>query len=137
MIQKKQNKAVVGRNTDTIIGEGLILENALLKGGGVIRIDGKFSGTIDIKGHIILGETGILVGDVVADSALFAGQYQGNLFIKDTLHLTATAVLTGKIDTGKIIVDEGAVLNGSCNVIKESKRDSVVIDKPQKVKQGA
>ena len=113
----------MSKNMDTIIGEGIFFENAMLKGNGVIRIDGKFSGTIDIEGHIILGETGLINGDICADSALFAGNYQGTLSIRDTLHMTATAVLTGKVETAKLIIDEGAVLNGTCNVIKAGVRE--------------
>ena len=116
-MQKKQNRVVLDKNTDTVIGEGIVFENALLKGSGVIRIDGKFTGTIDIEGHVILGETGYVSGDIIADSALFAGKFQGNLRIRSALHLTESAVITGKFETGKFIVDEGAVLNGTCNVI--------------------
>jgi cytoskeletal protein CcmA (bactofilin family) len=127
-MQKKQNMTVISKNTDTIIGEGIIFENALLKGSGVIRIDGKLSGTIDIEGHIILGETGFVSGDITADSALFAGQYQGTLSIRDTLHMTASAVLSGKVETAKLIIDEGAVLNGTCSVTKFGNRSNVIFE---------
>jgi cytoskeletal protein CcmA (bactofilin family) len=119
--------AVISKNTDTVIGEGIIFEEALLKGCGVIRIDGRLSGTIDIEGHIILGETGLVSGDVNADSALLAGRFQGNLYIENTLHMTASSIVSGKIETGKLIIDEGAVLNGSCNVIKVGNRGSDII----------
>jgi len=129
MIKKSQNTSM-GKNTDTIIGEGIVFENALLKGDGVIRIEGRFSGTIDIEGHIILGESGLVSGEVRADSALFAGKYQGNLFIRGTLHMTSTAVMTGNIETGKLIIDEGAVLSGTCSVTTGVSRDSVVYQEP-------
>ena len=131
-MQKKQNKTVIGKNTDTIIGEGIIFEDAMLRGGGVIRVDGKFSGTIDIEGHIILGETGIINGDIIADSALIAGKFQGNLSIRNTLHLTASAIVSGRVETGKLIIDEGAVLDGSCNVIKPDESSSIIIKEPVK-----
>jgi len=116
MIQKKQSVVATGKNTDTIIGQGIVFENAVLKGDGVIRVEGKVSGTIDLDGHIILGETGCILGEISADSALFAGKYQGNLFVRGTLHMTSTAVLTGKVEVGKLIIDEGAKLSGTCNV---------------------
>ena len=124
-MMKKQSKAAAkavekpASSTGTVIGSGIIIEGAVLKGSGVIRIDGEFHGTVDIKGHVILGETGQVSGDVFAESALFAGKYQGNLHIKETLHVTSTAVLTGRIDTGKIIIDEGGIFNGTCNVAQE------------------
>ena len=130
-MKKQQNKTVNNKNTDTIIGEGIIFKDALLKGSGIVRIDGRFTGNIDIEGHIILGEKGFVVGDVFASSALLAGDFQGNLNIKDTLHLTPTAVLNGKVETGKLIIDEGAVLDGTCNVIKDvDNRNSSLVEVP-------
>lgn len=117
---KKLNKtAVIDKSaTGTVIGGGIVMENALLRGSGVIRVDGEFQGTIDIDGHVILGKTGVINGDIHAESALFAGKCHGNLQIQATLHITSTAVLNGRIDTGKLIIDEGGILNGICNVTK-------------------
>jgi len=116
---KKQKKPPSDKHTGTVLGRGIVIEEALLKGVGVIRIDGDFCGTINLDGHVILGETGVMGGDVHAQSALFAGKYEGNLHIKDTLHITSTAVLNGRVETGKIIIDSGGVFNGICNVAKE------------------
>ena len=117
---RKQKNEIFEKGTGTIIGEGIILEGASLVGTGAIRIDGRFSGNISIDGHIILGETGIIYGDVKADSAMFAGKYEGNATIKNALHLTSTANLSGYVDTGKIIIDENAVFNGTCNTTSPS-----------------
>ena len=121
---KKQNKPA-NKSIGTVIGNGIIFEEALLKGTGVIRIDGDFHGTMHLDGHIILGETGMLGGDIHAKSALFAGKYEGNLHIKDTLHITSTAVLSGRIETGEIVIDAGGVLNGICNVTKNQKAETI------------
>ncbi|MCL2402182.1 MAG: polymer-forming cytoskeletal protein [Oscillospiraceae bacterium] len=112
---KRLNK--VGKNiTGIVIGGGVIIENAALRGSGVLRIDGEFHGSIDIDGHVILGKTGVINGNIHAESALFAGTYHGNLQIRNTLHLTSTAVLHGQIDAGNLIVDEGGIFNGTCSV---------------------
>ena len=132
MIQK--SKVTNGKNTDTIIGEGIVFEDALLKGSGIIRIDGKFSGVIDIDGHVILGETGLISGDVSATSALFAGKHQGDLRVSNTLHVTSTAILTGKIETGKLIIDEGATINGTCKVNKGDNNTASSDSKPATAK---
>jgi len=137
MIQKKQNAIAGNKNIDTIIGEGIVFENVMLKGSGVIRVEGKLSGTIDINGHIVLGETGDIKGEINADSALFAGRYQGNLNIRGTLHMTATAILTGKIEVGKLIIDEGAKLNGTCNVTSGENGGPAVSDDAPEAAEGA
>jgi len=115
------------KNTDTIIGEGIILEDALLKGKGVVRIDGKFSGKIDIEGHLTVSQTGDVNGEIRAVNALFAGKYKGNLHITNTLHMTSTAILTGQIKTAKLIIDEGAIFNGACYVEKPDGRGGIPV----------
>ena len=115
-MRNKQDKTIPRKNADTVIGEGIILKDALLTGGGAIRIDGRFSGTIEIEGHLVLGEKGFLKGNVNVGSAVFAGNYSGNIRVRDTMHVTATAVLSGTFETGKLIIDKGATLNGTCNV---------------------
>ena len=112
----KQFGVKTDKNSNTVIGAGIVLEAAMLKGSGIVRIDGNYTGTIDIEGHLVLGESGILDGEVRADSALFAGAYQGVLHIDDTLHITSTAVLSGRIEAGTLIVDDGAVFKGDCTV---------------------
>ena len=120
MNQNKQAKAAASKNTDTVIGEGIVFESAVLRGNGIIRIDGKFSGTIDVEGRIILGEKGVIDGELTADSALIAGKYDGNLSIRNNLHLTPSAMLSGKVEAGRIIIDEGASISGSCNVTRSA-----------------
>ena len=118
MMKKNGGNMGFGKNTDTVIGADIILEKATLKGGGVVRIDGQFSGTIDIQGHIAIGETGEVEGDMHAESALIAGKYRGNLNIQEVLHVTSTAALSGRVESGKLIVDEGAVFNEVTTVSK-------------------
>jgi len=125
----KQFGAKSDKNSNTVIGTGIVLEAAMLKGSGIVRIDGKYIGTIDIEGHLVLGESGVLDGEIRADSALFAGEYQGYLRINDTLHITSTAVLSGRIEAGTLIVDDGAVFKGDCTVTTiGTQQDSAVME---------
>ena len=123
MARKKQPASSSGKSTGMFVGSGIVIENAMFKGSGTVRIDGKFQGTIDVDGRLILGETGMVSGDAQAESALLAGKFQGNLHVRDTLHITSGAVMNGRIITGKIIVDEGGVFNGACNMIEENVYD--------------
>lgn len=104
------------KSVGTVIGEGIVIENATITGSGVIRIDGRFSGSIDLDGHIILGETAVVSGDINAESALFAGKYDGRLIVRNMLHLAPNAHVVAHIETDKFIIDEKAVFNGSCNM---------------------
>ena len=104
----------------TIIAEGVLLENVTLTGTGILRIDGTVCGNINFDGHIVLGQTGLVRGDITAESAIFAGSYDGNLLIRETLHLAHNAVAGGTIETGRIIVDENAILTGTAVTVTSS-----------------
>lgn len=115
---KKRNlpAATTAKDIGTVIGSGIELENGILKGMGIVRVDGVVTGEIRLEGHLILGETGKIVGEVYAGSAMFLGTYEGNVYVEDTLHITASAHVYGNVRTGKLIIDEGADFHGTCNM---------------------
>ncbi len=106
--------------TNTIIGEGVRLEAALLTGSRSVRVDGEFWGDINIDGSLILGETGSIYGNVTVKYMLVAGRIDGNITCNGALHLASSCIINGDIDTVGLIVDEGACMNGSCKMKKES-----------------
>jgi len=122
-----RGKNVSSNSADTVIGAGIIIEGTKVTGAGMFCVEGKLSGTIDITGRVLLGQSGTIEGDIHADSAMLSGEFTGNLFISNTLHLTSTAVVTGEVTSGKMIVDEGAVLSGTCSVGTDSSDKGVLI----------
>lgn len=127
IFKRSQHGAQGGKDAGTVIGNGIVLENITLKGLGVIRVDGIITGDIQLEGHLILGETGKIIGEVHASSAMFFGSYEGNLYIDDTLHIASSGRIEGHIKAGKLIVDEGADIQGTCNL------DEVKLDKYNKI----
>lgn len=122
MFKKTQQIVTSTKDAGTVIGNGIILENITLKGIGVVRVDGVITGEIQLEGHLVLGETGKIIGTVHAGSAMFFGSYEGNLHIEDTLHVASTGRVDGNVMTSKLIIDEGAEFHGTCNM-DESKAD--------------
>ncbi|MCL2420772.1 MAG: polymer-forming cytoskeletal protein [Defluviitaleaceae bacterium] len=101
---------------NTIIGNGTTLEAALLTGKESIRIDGTFYGNVDLEGNLILGDTGVIEGNVHAKYIIAAGQIKGNVECDTVLHVASTALINGDIRARSIIVDDGGQLNGSYQV---------------------
>ena len=52
----------------------------------------------------------------MAQNADVEGAVRGKIEISDVLVLKATAVVHGDISTGKLVVEPGAVFNGSCKM---------------------
>lgn len=116
-LQKSTQSAITNaKEVGTVIGEGIILENVTVRGVGYMRVDGTISGDINLEGHLILGETGKINGEIHVGSALFFGTYEGNLFVEETLRLAEGCHVDGNVKTGKLIIDEGADFHGTCNM---------------------
>lgn len=83
---------------------------------GDIRIDGTIEGHVTVKQRLVLGEGGIIKGDIEASDAIIAGLLQGNIRVEKTLVLKPSAKIEGDISTDKIVIESGAQFNGRCNM---------------------
>lgn len=95
------------------------------------RIDGIFKGKILSGGSLIVGETGELEADVEADSISINGRVKGSLNAKDRIEIFSQGRVTGKIVAPKLIIEEGAFFQGSCQMelkALEGNKDEVVVE---------
>ncbi len=80
------------------------------------RIDGTLIGTLDCKGKVIIGPTGVVDGEIICSNALIEGKFDGNLKVKESLAVKDSAKITGEIVTDKLQVQSGAVFNVQCQM---------------------
>ena len=117
MLTTKEQKRVAEEisNSSNVIGKGTVLEGNIETFGN-IRIEGKVIGNVKSKSKIALGSSSHIEGNVTAQNADIEGEVRGRIEISDLLVLKATAVVHGDILTGKLVVEPGAVFNGSCKM---------------------
>jgi len=115
-----------GKKTIEAIGqvETIIGQDALIKGtisaSGTIRIDGQLEGDLNTTADLIVGETGRLKAQVSARNAIIAGTITGNADIVEKLELLSTAKVVGDLKVGSLIIGEGAVFKGNCEMRQSS-----------------
>ena len=113
---KLQPPEINQQEISAIIGEGYIFTGEL-RGSSVIRIEGKIIGNVNVEGGVILGEKGIIEGDIKTKSAIIYGTVNGN--VKTTqLEIKKTGSITGDISTDVVEIEIGAVYNGKLNMQK-------------------
>ncbi|MCT4598362.1 MAG: polymer-forming cytoskeletal protein [Vallitalea sp.] len=112
----KQKKKASYDKPATIVGKESVLELAMLKTKDTVQINGKFYGDMVVEGSIIVSETGYVKGNIEAEFLLVAGHVDGNVDVSGQLHLTKSCNITGDIKTASIVIDEGAVLKGNCDM---------------------
>lgn len=81
-----------------------------------IRIDGILRGSLDCKAKVVIGPTGIVDGDIICQNALIEGKFDGKLVVREMLSLRGTAVVTGDVNTAKLVVEAGAMFNVTCKM---------------------
>ncbi len=98
-----------------IISPGTIIEGKF-KATDNVRVDGTILGDVVCDKRIVMGDSGKIVGTVVANEAAIRGRIEGELKVSETIHLHSTAFIQGTIIAKKLIVEEGASYNGECKV---------------------
>jgi cytoskeletal protein CcmA (bactofilin family) len=81
---------------------------------GSFRIDGHFKGKIDSDSLLIIGEKGKVEADVKIGYIIVNGEIKGNIQAKDKVEINSQGRVVGTIITPKLIVEEGAYLEVSC-----------------------
>lgn len=84
------------------------------------RIDGTVEGNVIVGGTLIVGERGVVNGNVSARAAVIGGKVYGNVDAPERIELTTTATLIGDMKTAAVVVDDGAVFHGHCDMGRES-----------------
>ena len=104
------------------IMEGTSIEGEI-KSDSNLRVDGRVKGTINVRGRLIVGQSGVVEGEVTCQSSDIEGTVLGRVNCQDLLSLKATAKLQGDINTKKLAIEPGAVFTGNCSmgggVVKE------------------
>ena len=78
-----------------------------------VRIDGHFRGEISSENTLIVGETGEIEAAIRSKTVMISGAVVGDVTAARQLVLHKTARLQGNVETPSIIIEEGAVFNGS------------------------
>lgn len=83
---------------------------------GDIRIDGKVDGSITSKGKLVVGNTGVIEGEVNCVTGNISGSLKGIIQVAEMLKVQATGKISGEITYGKLSVEPGAELEGKLSI---------------------
>jgi cytoskeletal protein CcmA (bactofilin family) len=81
---------------------------------GSFRIDGSFKGTIDSESTLIVGENGKIEAEIKVGYIVVNGEIKGNIQAKEKVEINSTGRVIGSVTAPKLVVEEGAYLETSC-----------------------
>ena len=99
-----------------IIAKGTQLQGNLITNGDC-RIDGMIKGNVSSKAKIIIGQSGIVEGNIVCANIEIEGNVKAeSLTVQELISLKSTANLVGNITANKIAIEPGAEFSGNCKM---------------------
>jgi cytoskeletal protein CcmA (bactofilin family) len=95
----------------SVLGTGIIWKGKL-SGSGGLRIEGAFEGDINLRGLLVVGETGRVTCETLqANTVIVAGAVRGNI-TAEKVEIRATGRVWGDVVTAAFSTEEGAFLRG-------------------------
>lgn len=118
---------------NTLIGKDSVITGTIdVK--GPLRIDGKVKGQINSTDTVTVGAGGELEAELNCKVATIAGRVSGNIIASEKVELQAKAEITGDLKTKSLVIEQGAIFCGSCNMKETSSGIQKYADAADKVR---
>lgn len=102
----------------------------------MMRVDGHLSGRVSSSsGTLIVGANGKVDANIEVAVAVIHGTINGDIIATQRLELGRAAKVNGNIQTPSLIIEQGAIFEGSCKMLQmsqaaEKQKSSVKKDEP-------
>lgn len=111
--------------TDALGKTNRIVEGTTIKGDIIspadFRLDGHLEGNFKSLGKLVIGPAGSIIGTITAVNTDIEGTFEGKIEVEDVLTLKATAIVSGEVICGKLVIENGANFTSYCNMNSISK----------------
>jgi cytoskeletal protein CcmA (bactofilin family) len=88
---------------------------------GILRLEGAVVGTIKAD-QVLLTETAVIKGDIIARKIIVGGQVEGNLIAEDLVEIRSKGKVMGRIFTSRFLVMSGGEFNGQITMQPEGQK---------------
>jgi len=97
---------------NSIIGKGSRFEGDVHVTGAV-RVDGEVDGTVHATEKVQVGNEGVVKGGVSGNEVVISGRMSGTITADARVHLVAGARVDGDIHCRRLVIEDGAIFDGS------------------------
>jgi cytoskeletal protein CcmA (bactofilin family) len=100
------------QDEDSIISRSLVIKGNLVSSNRLV-IEGQIEGNVTVPEHeVIIGQAGQVSGEVSAKAIITRGKVSGTLSAAQSVTLSGSAVVRGKIAAPSLSIEEGCQFNG-------------------------
>ena len=84
------------------------------------RLDGRLKGSIVSRGDLVVGEHGDVDAEIEVGRIFVSGTVRGNVLAHQRVEIAAGGKLLANLETPSLVVEDGATLQGQCNMSARS-----------------
>lgn len=84
-----------------------------------LLINGKFEGTLEVRGILEIGSSAIVDATINGDDIYVSGKVKGEMTASKRIVLNEHALVEGTLKTPALSIDEGAVFQGRCVMLSD------------------
>ena len=111
--------AIMESQPRNLLGNGTTIKGDI-ESNGDIRIDGHLLGSLKSNGKVVLGQTGVMEGDLNCKQAEIAGVVKGNINTEELTALKSTSKVEVDLNTKQLLIEVGAQFTGKCVMGQQS-----------------
>jgi cytoskeletal protein CcmA (bactofilin family) len=109
------NDALEDEDFDTILSKDINFSGTLTFE-KPLMIQGKFSGSIDAKGVLVVDEEAVVGANINAYKVIIRGSVKGDVTAVEKVEVTTTGKLAGNVKAPEISMETGCTFNGRCTM---------------------
>jgi cytoskeletal protein CcmA (bactofilin family) len=85
----------------------------------MLRVDGHLTGRVSSEnGTLVIGTTGRVDANILVAAAVVNGTVNGDIVSTERVELGRTARVVGNIQSPRLMIEDGAMFEGSCSMLK-------------------
>lgn len=128
-VRGKRSTAIGGEDMANI-GKSIAIKGDLT-GNEDLVVEGKVEGKIDLPDNeLTVGHNGDVSADIHAKSVVVIGKVNGNVSATEKIEVQASGSVDGDVRAPRLIIQEGATLNGSVEMTRASTTPVVSASSP-------
>jgi cytoskeletal protein CcmA (bactofilin family) len=119
MAMEREDRNGMSLEATTVVGADTIITGTI-RAQGTIWVDGRVDGDICTDGLLMIGEAGMVVGNIYAGSVICRGMIVGDIVASEEVELLESASLNGTVRAPVFSVDDGALLTDNVEAAYEA-----------------
>ena len=80
------------------------------------RVDGKLTGKVSSAGSLVVGEGGVVEGEIAVARVFVSGTVKGSVTASDRIEIASRGRVEADLHTRSLIIEDGAFYQGQCSM---------------------